>query len=128
MDADWIVAGAGHNGLTAACYLAKAGEKVLALDRDVVAGGGAYTREVTIPGVLHNLHAMRIGTTAFKTVYDELELARYGVEVVTNDAYCATVFDDGRALVRYGDLDRMVAEIARFNEQDARTYRDLYRE
>ena len=128
MDADWIVAGSGHNGLTTACYLARAGEKVLALDRDVVAGGGAYTREVTIPGVKHNLHAMRIVTSAFQTVYDELELKRYGVDIITNYAFTATVFDDGRALVRYGDLDRMVAEIARFDEHDARAHHDLYYE
>ncbi|GIW11559.1 MAG: FAD-dependent oxidoreductase [Dehalococcoidia bacterium] len=125
---DWIVAGAGHNGLTAACYLARAGERVLALDRAEVAGGGASTREVTLPGFRHNLHAMRIVQPNFRPVYEELQLHRYGVTLVTSDIATAHVYADGRALVRYCDINRMVAEIGRFSKADARTYGDLYRE
>lgn len=121
---DWIVAGAGHNGLTAAAYLARAGERVLALDQDVVVGGGATTKEVTLPGYLHNLHAMRI--LPWNQVPDELDLWRHGLEFTWDNRYAANVYADGRALVRYVDIEQCVREIARFSERDARTYRDLF--
>lgn len=126
MSPDWIVAGAGHNGLTAACYLAKAGERVLALDQADVAGGGASTREWTLPGYRHNLHAMRVRGLTLGPVYEELELARYGVELILKDEFSAHVFDDGRALVRYLDIERTVRDMARFSPRDAKAYRDLF--
>ena len=47
---DVVVMGAGHNGLVAACYLAKAGKKVLVIERNAYYGGGVLTRELTVPG------------------------------------------------------------------------------
>lgn len=123
---DWIVAGAGHNGLTAATYLARAGERVLALDQSDMIGGGAATRQVTRPGFLHNLHAMRVRGLNVGPVYDELELSRYGVDLIRRDEFSAHVFDDGRALVRYQNIDRTVDDLARFSPRDAKTYHDLY--
>ncbi|MFN8533492.1 MAG: NAD(P)/FAD-dependent oxidoreductase [Dehalococcoidia bacterium] len=128
MTTDWIVAGAGHNGLTAACYLAKAGETVLALDQADVAGGGASTREWTLPGYRHNLHAMRVRGLTLGPVFEELELGRYGVDLILRDEFSAHVFDDGRALVRYLDVERTVRDMERFSKRDARAYRDLFYE
>ena len=54
---DIVVMGAGHNGLTAAAYLAKAGKKVLILERKAFPGGGVVTREINTPGYRHDLHS-----------------------------------------------------------------------
>jgi len=54
---DVIIAGCGNNGLTVGAYLAKAGLKVLGIERAKRIGGGAMTREVTVPGFKHDIHA-----------------------------------------------------------------------
>src|ERR1700722_12979878 len=54
---DVIVIGSGHNGLTAACYLAKAGQKVLVLERNAWSGGGVVTSELVAPGFRHDWHS-----------------------------------------------------------------------
>ena len=54
---DIVALGAGHNGLVAAAYLAKAGKEVLLVERNVCAGGGVVTRELTLPGFFHDQHS-----------------------------------------------------------------------
>src|SRR3954463_6310350 len=56
-DFDGIIVGGGHNGLTCAAYLAKAGLSVAVVERNPVAGGGCATRELTLPGFRHNTHS-----------------------------------------------------------------------
>ena len=53
---DIVCMGAGHNGLVAAAYLAKAGKKVLVLEAKDFVGGGVITRELTAPGFKHDQH------------------------------------------------------------------------
>ena len=55
---DIIAIGSGHNGLVAAAYLAKAGKRVLVLERNAWLGGGVVTRELTRPGFRHDQHSM----------------------------------------------------------------------
>ena len=55
---DIIAIGSGHNGLVAAAYLAAAGKQVLVLERQPWFGGGVITRELTLPGFLHDQHSM----------------------------------------------------------------------
>jgi phytoene dehydrogenase-like protein len=55
---DGIILGAGPNGLTVAAYLAKAGLRILLLEKRFEAGGGLATEQVTLPGFLHNTHAV----------------------------------------------------------------------
>lgn len=122
---DIIVVGGGHNALTAACYLQKAGFKVLVLERLDRAGGGAWTEEVTIPGYKHNLASVFHGILHLGPVYKDLELEKYGAEYIWPDAQVAAVFKDGKCLVFYRDLDKTCREIARFSQKDAETYREL---
>ncbi|HEX2088629.1 MAG TPA: NAD(P)/FAD-dependent oxidoreductase [Actinomycetota bacterium] len=128
---DVIVVGGGHNGLTCACYLAKAGKRVLVLEARDVVGGGCATKEVAAPGFRHNFHSNFHGIIHMGPVYQDLELERYGATYVWPENQFAHVFPDGKALVCSRDLDQTVANIARFSKRDANTFRDValqYRE
>ncbi len=126
---DIIAIGGGHNGLTAAAYLAKAGKKVLVLERKGWAGGGVSTRELTLPGFHHDehssVHIMIQGNPMITE--DELGLfSRFGLKYNYSDVPHATVFPDQTALLSYRDLDRTCQGIARMcGERDAESYRRL---
>lgn len=123
---DIVAMGAGHNGLVAACYLAKAGKKVLVLERQAFPGGGVVTREINTPGYHHDLHSschIMIQGNPMLTE-DELGLkAKYGLNYRYSDVPYASIFPEGKTLITYKDLDKACAEIAKFNERDAETYR-----
>jgi phytoene dehydrogenase-like protein len=123
---DVVFIGAGHNGLVAAAYLAKAGKKVLLLERKAWPGGGVATREVNGPGYWHDLHSsvhiMIQGNPMLRQ--DELGLiSRFGLKYRYSDVPHATIFEDQTALFSYKDLDRTCAGIAKFSPRDAETYR-----
>lgn len=123
---DVVVMGAGHNGLVASCYLAKAGKKVLVLERQAWPGGGVVTREINTPGYRHDLHSsvhIMIQGNPMLTD-DELGLkAKYGLNYRYPEVPLASIFPDNETLITYKDLDRSCAEIAKFNKNDAATYR-----
>lgn len=126
MSYDIVVMGAGHNGLTAGCYLAKAGKKVLILERQAWPGGGVVTREINTPGYRHDLHSsvhIMIQGNPMITE-DELGLiGRYGLDYHYSDVPYASIFPDNETLIAYRDLDRSCEQIARFSARDAETYR-----
>ena len=103
---DVVVVGGGHNGLTCACYLAKAGKKVLVLEARDVVGGGCATKEVAAPGFRHNFHSNFHGIIHMGPVYRDLELERYGAEYVWPENQFGHVFPDGRALVCARELEK----------------------
>ncbi len=124
--ADVVVAGAGHNSLIAAAYLAKAGYEVLVLDARATAGGGAATEELTLPGF--HFDTCSTGHTLIQPNPvlrdDELGLKSvYGLEYVSPDPVAHVVFPDGESFTHWLDLDRTLEEIARFSSRDANTYR-----
>lgn len=127
-DADFVIVGGGHNTLGAACYLAMCGQKVLVLEKNAHVGGGVISEEVTLPGFRHDSHASGVVHLQGHPILtaDELGLkGRYGLKFAYPEASYMTIFNDGSSLTCYADLDRACADIARFSEEDARSYRAL---
>ncbi len=93
---DAIVIGGGHNGLTSACYLAKAGLSVLVLDRRDVVGGACVTEEL-FPGFRIIVASYTIGLLQPEIV-DELKLRQFGFESYVRDPQYVAPFRDGRVL------------------------------
>jgi len=125
MPYEFIVIGAGHNGLACAAYLAKAGAKVLVLERSPRVGGSCHTAEATLPGFKHNICSMVHTHIPLSPVYRDLELERHGVKYVYPDQLRGTIFPDHKCLVMYRDTAQMAAEIARFSARDAKTFTQL---
>src|SRR5512145_1895255 len=125
MTYDFIVIGAGHNGLACAAYLAKAGAKVLVLERSARVGGACHTAEATLPGFKHNLCSVVHTHIPLSPVYRDLELERHGVRYVYPDHLRGTIFPGHKSLVMHRDADKMAAELGKFSARDARTFRQL---
>ena len=126
--ADIVVAGAGHNSLITAAYLARAGREVVVLDSRAIPGGGAASEELMAPGYL--LDSCSTGHTLIQTnpllADDELGLlGEYGLEYLMPDPFAHVAFPDGEQLTAWLDVERTVEEIARFSAADAAAYRRL---
>ena len=124
-DADIVVAGAGHNSLLTACYLAKAGYRCLVLDARAIPGGGAATEELLLPGF--GIDTCATGHTMIRVnpalSRDELGLtADYGLRYAEPDPVEQVAFPDGQQLTMWLDRDRTAEEIARFSTADAAAY------
>jgi phytoene dehydrogenase-like protein len=98
---DGIVVGSGYNSLTTAGYLAKAGLKILVLERRMQYGGATITEEVTRPGFYHNLHANFIWS--YGPPRRDFELHRYGFEQKYGEVERCYLFEDGSTLTTYTD-------------------------
>jgi phytoene dehydrogenase-like protein len=125
-DYDFIAMGAGHNSLTTCSYLAKAGKKVLLLERQGYAGGGVATQQILTPGYHHDLHSsVHIMIQANPMITnDELNLfSKYGMKYKYSDVPHATIFADQSVLMTYKDLDKTCEGIAKFSNKDAESYR-----
>ena len=117
---DAIVVGGGHNGLVTASYLAKAGAKVLVLERRPFVGGACITEEPW-PGFRINTFAYVAGLLRPQIVED-LELQRFGYETLLYDPQSFVPFPDGRSLTLWNDEEKSIREIAKFSAADARAY------
>ncbi len=116
---DAIIIGGGHNGLTAAAYLAKAGKKVLVLERRHVLGGAAVTEEI-YPGFKYSVCSYVVSLLRPEVIRD-LELPKYDLEIIPLDS-TFTPMPDGNYLFRCGDHARTRREIARHSLTDAEAY------
>src|SRR5687767_14456066 len=116
---DAIIIGGGHNGLTAAAYLARAGRKVVVLERRHVLGGAAVTEEV-FPG-FHFSVCSYVVSLLRPEIIRELDLPRYGLEILPLDG-TFTPMPSGDYLWRTNDHARTRREIARHSRLDAEAY------
>src|SRR5881628_3238322 len=123
---DAVVIGAGHNGLTCACYLAKAGLRVVVLERYATIGGMTISEEIAAPGHLSDVHASGYLVAKLSPSPDELGLAEHGLELITPNPNWAQIFPDGRSFVIGRDVETTAASIAKFSRRDADTWRMLY--
>jgi phytoene dehydrogenase-like protein len=127
---DIVVAGAGHNILVTTAYLAKAGYRCLALEGRPIVGGGVKTAELMLRGFHDD-----VCSTAHTYLQDnpmirdnELKLSDYGLEYVDPDPIFHIPFPDGTYLTQWRNLDRTLAEFAKFSKKDADAYRRMLSE
>ncbi len=124
---DVVILGAGPNGLCAAAYLAKAGLKVLVLEKRCEAGGGLATEEVTVAPHMHNTHSIYHLMVDYAPLYKDLNLAeKYNLKYVRPELQFALPLSDGRSVCIYTDLEKTCASFARFSKKDAESYRELH--
>ena len=117
---DCVIVGGGHNGLVCAAYLAKAGWKVLVLERRHVLGGCAVTEEVW-PGYKVST-ASYVVSLLLPEIERDLDLKAHGYKVLARNPSSFTPLEDGRYLMLGPDTDFNRKEIAKFSEKDAEAF------
>jgi len=125
---DVIIIGAGHNGLVAACYLARAGLDVLVLERNAHIGGAAVSRQLYKDFTYSN--CSYVCSLLRTEIIRELDLPSYGLQIIPYDGGC-TMMRDGGHLALYDNHDALRREISRHSKRDSEAYdryvRDMLR-
>lgn len=117
---DAVVIGGGHNGLTAAAYLARSGLSTLVLERRAIVGGCCVTEEIA-PGC-------RVSTTSYiasmlrPEVIQDLRLAEHGLRMIPCDPAIQVPFPDGQVVPWWVDRERAKAEFGKISSKDAETF------
>jgi len=117
---DAIVVGGGHNGLTAAAYLARAGLTTLVIERREIVGGCCVTEEIT-PGCKASTTSY-IASMLRPEVVSDLKLAEHGLRMVPCNPAIQVAFPDGRVVPWWVERDRAVAEFRVHSPKDAETF------
>ena len=127
---DVAIAGGGVNGLACAATLAREGLSVCVVERNAWVGGGAITREVTLPGFKHDMfgssHVWIHCNEDFKAIQPELE--RFGLKYLWAQDHITGHPDKsgGPGIIIYKSIDKTCASIARYSQADAQRYRQVY--
>ncbi|MEE8602033.1 phytoene desaturase family protein [Euzebya tangerina] len=117
-----VIVGAGHNGLVAACYLAKAGVQVTVLEQSHKPGGGSRTDE-TVPGYRFDTHSAAHNIINMTDILAELELSALGLEYVEMDPFAVSITEQGETIRFWRDVDKTVESIRAVAPEDADGYR-----
>lgn len=129
-DADVIIIGAGHNGLSAGIVLARAGLKVLMLEANGVAGGAAKSGTLTRPGYVHDYFASNVGLFLGSPLYRDFgnDIRSAGLTIDVASQPYASVFPDGRGLPVYTDPKLTDEAIGSFSQHDVDAWHELVNE
>ena len=128
---DIVIAGAGVNALSCASLLTKYGLSVCLIERNPWIGGGAVTREVTLPGYKHDLfgssHVWIQANADFKTLIMP-ELEEHGLTYIPSTDHITGHPDKsgGPGIIIYKSIDKTVESIAQYSRADANRYREVY--
>jgi phytoene dehydrogenase-like protein len=117
---DAVIVGAGHNGLVCGTYLAKAGLKVLILERRGVVGGACVT-EGPWPGYMIST-ASYVSGMLRQEIINDLQLSKYGLYMEAFNPQAFVPFPDGKHIFFWREEKRTVKEIEKFSTHDARAY------
>jgi phytoene dehydrogenase-like protein len=117
---DAVVIGGGHNGLTAAAYLARAGRSVLVLEKRHVLGGAAVTEEV-VPGFRFSVMSYVVSLLR-PEIIRELQLPKHGLEILPLDGTITPLEDD--YVWRVNDHGKTIRELRRWSKGDAEAYEE----
>lgn len=117
---DAIIIGAGHNGLVAACYLAKAGLKVLVVEKRYIIGGATVTEEI-VPGFKFSRLAY-VNSLFRPEIIKDLRLKKFGFQLFPRNPSSFTPLPDGRYLLMGPNREKTQQEIAKFSKKDAEAY------
>ena len=127
---DYVVAGAGHNSLITAAYLAKAGFSVIVLEGRPTIGGGCKSSEICLPGFTDDwcstVHRLLMANPLIKN--NELGLLDQGLEYIYPDPITHVPFPDHTSLTMWKDPKRTYQEYAKFSKRDADTFLRLLEE
>lgn len=124
---DYIVVGAGHNGLSAACTLGEQGRSVLVVDQLPFVGGLSASRAWVpeAPEHLLSVGAMDDMLMAQTPLIEELGLRKHGYHPIPLEAPYGWINEEGDTLLLFHDFDRTLGEIRRFSPRDAKTYTEI---
>lgn len=124
---DAIVIGGGPNGLTCATYLARAGVKLLLLDKKHELGGGLYTEDFGTP-FRFNAHATYMMLAELMPPHRDLQLEERGVSYIRPEAQVGFLHKDGKALVFYTDPNKSAEAVRQFSLEDGAAFERIYAE
>jgi phytoene dehydrogenase-like protein len=121
---DVIIIGAGHNGLTCANYLARAGLKTLVLEARAVLGGACVSEELVPGGTFSSCSFVQIMLR--QEVVDDLELKKYGLVAVAPRMQEMGLWDDGAKIMFWQDADKTLKSIENNNRADGENFHSLH--
>ncbi len=127
---DAVIIGGGHNGLCAAAYLSRAGQKVGIFESRHEEAGAVHTSEATVPGFWHNLHAQYMEFIDYMPFYHDFDLAKFGARMIKPDCQVGIAFADGRPpiLIYRPELEEKThRSIARYSKRDADAFTEIRR-